>query len=356
MHVSWGWIKQRPQFIAEELAKDYYVDVYYRKSNNTSISNPTINDSGNLKINGFRSLPLERIPFLPMLFKRIINKFLFNLNKIEYNQYDYIWITNGEYYNFFDASSIKAKIIYDCMDDAISFPYAKKYPKFIKQIKKDENRIITRADYVFFTAKHLRNTILNRYSIDRETFIVNNAITEDIFTYDSNKIELPPNSFTYIGTISEWMDFELLIEALNKFPDINIIIYGPKRIKDVPQHPRLFFKGSINHNQTISVMRSSIGMIMPFIINDLILSVNPVKLYEYVYSCKPVASVKYGETEYFKNYIYLYSNKEEFFEYIRLVLNDSIKVTRDSSISFVRNNTWTKRVEYIKKIISNEKL
>lgn len=31
MHVPWGWIKQRPHFFAEYLAKDLIVDVYYKK-------------------------------------------------------------------------------------------------------------------------------------------------------------------------------------------------------------------------------------------------------------------------------------------------------------------------------------
>ena len=43
MHISWGWIKQRPQFIAEELAKTCEVDVYYRMSNhNKKGENPSL--------------------------------------------------------------------------------------------------------------------------------------------------------------------------------------------------------------------------------------------------------------------------------------------------------------------------
>ena len=42
MHISWGWIKQRPQFLAEELAKYYEVDVFYRMSNhNKEDENPS---------------------------------------------------------------------------------------------------------------------------------------------------------------------------------------------------------------------------------------------------------------------------------------------------------------------------
>ena len=32
MHVPWGWIKQRPHFIAENLSKYYKVNVFYKKA------------------------------------------------------------------------------------------------------------------------------------------------------------------------------------------------------------------------------------------------------------------------------------------------------------------------------------
>ena len=31
MHIPWGWIKQRPHFFAEKLAKDVIVDVKYKQ-------------------------------------------------------------------------------------------------------------------------------------------------------------------------------------------------------------------------------------------------------------------------------------------------------------------------------------
>ena len=31
MHIPWGWIKQRPHFFAEKLAKDIIVDVKYKQ-------------------------------------------------------------------------------------------------------------------------------------------------------------------------------------------------------------------------------------------------------------------------------------------------------------------------------------
>ena len=40
---------------------------------------------------------------------------------------------------------------------------------------------------------------------------------------------------------------------------------------------------------------------MPFVVNDLIKSVDPVKLYEYLAFKVPVISVYYPEIKYFKN-------------------------------------------------------
>ena len=39
MNIPWGWVKQRPHFIAEYLSKDFIVDVYYKKPTKVSKKN-----------------------------------------------------------------------------------------------------------------------------------------------------------------------------------------------------------------------------------------------------------------------------------------------------------------------------
>ena len=47
-------------------------------------------------------------------------------------------------------------------------------------------------------------------------------------------------------------------------------------------------------------------LVMPFKLDDLVQAVNPVKLYEYVYSHKPAIAIHYAETEQFEQFVHLY--------------------------------------------------
>lgn len=51
-------------------------------------------------------------------------------------------------------------------------------------------------------------------------------------------------------------------------------------------------------------------LIMPFILNDIISDVDPVKLYEYISMGKNIISVKYREVKRFEKFVYFY---REFF-------------------------------------------
>ncbi len=356
MHISWGWIKQRPQFIAEELAKNYKVDVYYRKSNHLRKGlNPVINN-GNLVIRGFRDLPLERLSFIPIQTSYIINKLIWKFKNMDWDKYDYIWVTDPIIWWVIKSSkwSKKIKVIYDCMDDYTAFPYVVKYPKYKQFMEKCESDLIKEADFIICSAESLSNKLIKKYNISKKINIINNAVSSDLFGYSLNSIstQLPVNSFVYIGTISEWFDFNNIIRLLDDNQELNVVLYGPIRTNVLPSHKRLHIKGPIQHKDILDVMHKATALIMPFVVNELTEGVNPVKLYEYAYSGKPIIASRYSETEKFREHVLLYSSYEEFDKYVKDILNSKISVNLDNMREFARNNVWGSRVIEIEKVLN----
>lgn len=351
-HVAWGWIKQRPQFIAEELQEHYAVDVYYGKSNKYSNANREFSE-GNLRVKGFRFWPFERITLLPIPWTDKINLAIFKNAHINMASYDYIWITDPRHYFLIKNEIKKQKLIYDCMDDMLEFPYIKKYSNLYTYETKAEEQLIRDADAVLCSASSLNDKLVARYGIEREYHIVNNAITDDVASYIVNRIEMPPSTLVYVGTISAWFDFESVIAVLDRFPNLHVWLYGPIRMSDPPVHDRLEYKGVIEHKEIVSVMNAALGLIMPFVVNELIVSVNPVKLYEYIYTGKPICAVKYKETEKFSEYVTLYSNKEQFVEFARKCLEGAVFTNKEAMRSYAIDNTWKSRAAQIKTILES---
>jgi len=92
---------------------------------------------------------------------------------------------------------------------------------------------------------------------------------------------------------------------------------------------------------------------MPFKITPLIESVNPVKLYEYIWANKPIIAPKYSESEKFSRYVYLYEGYRDLKKIIDEIKcnNYNPKYTLEEGESFIKINDWDSRATDIMKII-----
>lgn len=362
MHVPWGWIKQRPHFFAEYLVKDFAVDVYYKKPILVQKKNLLIQEKNvsGLTIKGFRQIPFEKIPLIKYLRLDFLNRFLLHVQLPNFNEYDYVWFTCPSMYMLF-GSMLKSKneIIYDCMDDVLEFSFCKKNVLLKNKMLHAERELINRSYKIFCSSAYLRDKILVRSNSNREVIVVNNAIelphAIEFSQLESDNIRFKDiknlsNPMLYIGTISEWFDFGLLLRLLDKYKNINLVLAGPSNV-DIPVHPQIYYLGTINRESIFPLMSYAWCLIMPFKVNELIRSVNPVKLYEYIYAGKHVIASKYGETQKFAKYVNLYETEADFFATIDRLLNmkELPNKQKEEMKQFAKDNTWGARYQIIKK-------
>lgn len=356
MHVSWGWIKQRPHFFAEGLSQRYELTVItyesIRKKNKLNSTN-----NANIRLKKIFIIPFSRFGLIKKLSDYL---YLIKLKRL-IRKSDIIWFTAPSLLiNMSDPCFYKKRVIYDSMDDMLAFPSIIKNPELTKQIFERETHLYRKADLVFVSCEHLKNKLIERFGI-RELFVINNAIIAQN-VIDKNMI-LSPNiecyfknskaiKLTYIGTVSEWIDFDLLINLLEAFEDLEICIFGPCDFTPI-QHERLFFFGPIEHRFIFTVMEKSDALIMPFKLCELIESVNPVKLYEYIYSLKPCISISYSETKKFEDFVYLYENKDDLLRIIEELTSKRLRSKRSLAEvqQFCDQNTWEKRIETIFRVL-----
>jgi len=351
MHVDWRWIKQRPHFLAEGLSQYYKIDVWHERTYGYG-KNQLVDNSDqllpNLSIHCIKRLPFSRFKII-YFFNILINKIVL---MYFYKKADIVWVPSPLYYLFFNLNKHQT-LIYDCMDDMLEFNHS---ISIKNRIKKYEKLLYEKADIIIASSEHLRLKLLDRYKIKKNIEVINNAI----FLPSEEKIEQLPNflrnlfkdklrkKIVYIGTISKWFDFNLILQSLEQNYMIEYFLFGPSEI-DIPLHPRINVLGAVEHKYVLSIMQYADCLIMPFIVNELIKSVNPVKAYEYIYSCKPSILPLYGETIKFKDYVYLYSSSEEYFKIIeQLTLGLlTIQMLPSEHQSFVMQNTWKNRIDQL---------
>ena len=368
MHIPWGWIKQRPHFFAEYLSSTYIVDVCYRKSNTVSSSKLLTSkrvDLPNLRLTGFNNFPFNKIQLLKYFNLDWLNTLIAFLQLPSFRQYDYIWITSPILYPVVKPMIRSGqKIIYDCMDDMVEFPDVKNNNSLRRFILNREKELLEAADCVFVSSNYLQTKILTRANLNiANIHVVNNAIE---LPQEEGSMVLPEEirnrvdyvkslsfPFMYVGMLSEWFDFELIKSALNRYPQMNIVLLGPNDVQ-IPQHERIHYLGTVERKYIFPLMKEAFALIMPFLLNELIYSVNPVKLYEYIYTGKPVISVRYGETDKFAGYVHLYDNRESFLEIVDMLFKGCAGCkSREEINKYIGENTWRARYEQIVNVLES---
>lgn len=346
-HVSWHWTKQRPQFIAEELSKHFDV-IYVQKK---GYQKATTYNKQKVIVKYLYRLPLARFKVV-----RFINDFLFKVQLfIDCMKADVIWFTSPEMYSCIPLFFFKKKItVYDCMDDMVEL-----YP-LLKEMGSLEKKLYNKARFVLASSLNLAEKLKTRYG-ERIVKIVNNAISS---SFEQKEIELPDEivhlvkedtfKITYVGSISSWMDFNLLKSIHEKFPQIKIMLWGPIDV-EIPKDCGVTCCGVVEHKYVSCILSSSDILIMPFIVNDLIKSVNPVKLYEYIYSGKPCIAPKYGESLQFEEYVNLYDNPKHCITIIeKIIAGESLCQSKEKCEAFIAENTWLSRVNDIVNLLTDK--
>ncbi|RAR42392.1 hypothetical protein [Paenibacillus sp. MDMC362] len=358
MHVDWNWIKQRPHFLYEELTFYYNVDLFYVQK----IYNRKSNEINNSRdVHSFSKINiLKKIPYSGRFRKlQLVEKLINQKTIIPLKNYDYIWITSPIILDFVSLDNFQGKIvIYDCMDDFLGFYSGMNGIDRLKQLEID---LVKRSDVIFTSSSYLKEKMKSIYrdELKEPPLLVNNGISSTLFKKgdinDSAIINISKSegllNLMYIGTIGNWIDFETILYMLQQNPIVKFTMIGPVDV-NVPRHSRINYIGAVKHEQLTTYANNADAFIMPFKLSELVRSVDPVKIYEYILFNKPVLAIDYGEMHKFLPFVNLYANKEELLKLVGDLQTDKIETySRKKALSFLNHHTWSARAEQIVSIL-----
>lgn len=137
--------------------------------------------------------------------------------------------------------------------------------------------------------------------------------------------------------------------------DIQYELFGPLAGVQIPKHERIHYHGTIEHEKLLENIKDADCLIMPFLINEIIEAVDPVKLYEYINFNKNILTCRYEEIERFEPFVYFYTGYDEFIKQIlNLKKSNDVKYSNDDRETFLRENSWKCRVDTIIKTLKRK--
>lgn len=353
MHVNWNWIKQRPHFIAEKLSESYNIKIFY----------PHVYKRKGLQKRGKDKYSIKRYYWIPKIDKvkslRWINpivKYRQLKKEIMSSDVEYLFLTFPDQVDTI-PKSYDGVVLYDCMDNHIEF-INDRHEKNI--LLEKERRLINRCQIILVSSRELKQVLIKRYGseIKGKIYLVRNGYSGEILgedvLFDQGNTKGPNYVISYFGTISHWFNFEFIEQSLKDISNLEYNIIGPTEV-DIPKIDRLNYLGTIEHHDLYNATKKSDSYIMPFKLNSIIESVDPVKLYEYINFNKNILTVKYDEIDRFDPFVYFYTDYESFISQIKLLMStNELKYKLEEREIFLNENRWEDRVQQILEILENQ--
>lgn len=355
--IAYDGLKQRPQYIADYLAKEH--EVWYIEPT-VSIMKYVLKGGKTYKRLDYDINSNLHIVKLDGRFAAHISLQAFDffgINTIyERKQIaelirhcDIIWIGYCGWYDVIKNVQHKM-IIYDKMDDDVSITQNKLLKKLLMRV---EPLLIKRANLIFVTAKKFLDELLKQgkkvYHIPNafDRSMNSNCIQKDLKDNNNRKV------FGYVGMIAHWFDVSA-IETILEADEKNIVVLvGPSQIPPII-HDRVIYTGTVPKEEVACYIQSFDVCLYPFKKSEFLDTIDPVKIYEYLAMNKPVIAVNSIETAKFDNLIYRYGDNRELSSILALKEWKAPFISENDYNLFFDNNTWEQRVNLIKDIIKNE--
>ncbi len=253
-------------------------------------------------------------------------------------------------------SEVSPKLIcYECIDEWSGFTWSD------KNIAEMETQLAQKSDLIFTSAERLYNKMK---AINDNTYLLPNAVDFEHFNKAykyrggipevMHKIRKPIIGF--VGAFYDWVDTDLIKFLANSRPEWSFIIIGPVygvNTKIYKQNANIVFLGIKGYRDLPGYLSCFDVCLIPFKINIVTESANPIKMWEYLATGKPIVSTAIPEVKKFEDIIYIGKDKYDFLNKVERALGEKDLDKIQKRILTAKQNDWNFRVEKIIDLIKN---
>jgi len=257
------------------------------------------------------------------------------------------------------------RLIYDCVDDHVSFTGLISKELVLTM----EKELMEKANVTFFTARQLQKT--KQAWANKSVLVPNGAEYEhfsDVTLLENMKEEKAPADIKpyvkegktivgFTGGIGDWVDLDIVYQAAKQQEDIVYLFIGPidtKVDESILTQDNIIFLGSKPYADLPRYLPFFDICIIPFKINELTKSVNPIKLYEYLSTGIPVISTSIPEVVTYDSVVSIVEDAETLLKEINnlLTLDEATKTKMKAKRQEIgKENSWDARWNMIKTTI-----
>lgn len=224
---------------------------------------------------------------------------------------------------------------YYCVDDYSSMEGA------FKCLLPSEKKIIEKVDGVFAVSKVLMESRKHK----TDTHFAPQGVNVNHFRkvdLDKRVSSIKKPVVGFFGLITEWIDLELILACVKKYPDFTFLLIG-KSTRDLSAFydcKNFLYLGPIDYKllpKYASVF--DVGLI-PFEVNPVTVASNPLKMLEYFSLGIPVVTTNLPETRNFSSLVYIADSNEEFVEMVGRAVQEITLEKNQARIDKAKEYSW----------------
>lgn len=243
------------------------------------------------------------------------------------------------------------RVVYDCMDDWAAFP------GIGARVHALEPELVASADLTVVTADRLAEQQLGRA---RRLLLARNGMDPEHYRrhYGAHPLLAAVASpvIGYFGALAAWVDVALLEQICRRFPQATVVLAGGVFDVDlgaIEQLPNVRLLGQRPYDEMPRLLFHFDVCIIPFLVNAVTEATNPVKLYEYLWSGKPVVAPRLSELVPFADLCYLADDQAGFLAGLEDALAEpSDDPRRELRRRAAEANSWSRRCDAISEAIA----
>lgn len=188
------------------------------------------------------------------------------------------------------------RFIYEVYDD-YTFDFGTGQP--IEPILQTEKEILPRAEHVFFTSQPLMD---RKAALARASSLVGNGVNYEPFArFRPQLAEAKGRPVAgYLGNLSDFFDWKLMHDVCVAMPDIDFVFHGQIELEKLhgqaalqeamERLPNVTFTGRVCRELGAAAVARYDVLMIPFVVNEAMHAVNPLKLWEYYATGRPVVT------------------------------------------------------------------
>jgi glycosyltransferase involved in cell wall biosynthesis len=326
------------------------LSIYLRKIKRTFAKKYT--PSTNCLVCSPRIIPLVYNSMITQLNKQLI-KYQFSklLTKNNFKTY-ILWIgtpTAAIFLDLFDPEMT----VYHAVDRYSEFSFVDR-----EKINLYEKIVAEKADVILCTSDAIRDDLVK---YNKFAYTVTHAVDTDLFN-PTRILDIPDELkdinrplIGFIGGLVDWVDYDLLYNLAKKMPNICLVLIGRKDdsvdFSSLQRLPNVLWLGYKDFNILPNYLNMFSVCLIPYVINDRVEAVDPIKLREYLAMGKPVVSTELPEVKKLNNFVYIGKNADDFVAKVKVAIEENNSNLTLERMAIAQRSNWESKLDDISQIV-----